>query len=460
MDCQALFNTRCFLFTFLPTVLLGYWLMPGRNWKLAWLTASSFLFYSFWDVRFVALLVMAAAVDFGVAIGLERSTRHRKAWLLASIVFNLGILAVFKYALFAAANARSLLSLFHIPVQIPFFSVVLPVGISFFTFKTMSYTIDVYRREVPACREPLKYLAFVSLFPELVAGPIVRYQNISHQIDHLPERPRWHFFGIGLTLLVIGLAKKVLVADTVASSIDPLWASPGHLTAGTAWTAALGYTLQLYFDFSGYSDMAIGIAAMLGLRFPINFRAPYQATDPSDFWRRWHITLSSFLRDYLYIPLGGNRKGKARTELNLVVVMALGGLWHGANWTFVLWGLYHGGLLMVHRMLKEPWARLPKAAQRLLTLFLVILGWVLFRAPTLQVAGAVYAAMFNLAAWGGLATPLVLAFLAGLAFTMLVRPSVELRMRPLWARAALCAAAFALAVALLERESPFLYYQF
>ncbi|HUR62076.1 MAG TPA: MBOAT family protein [Candidatus Thermoplasmatota archaeon] len=460
MDCQALFNTRCFLFGFLPVVLAGYWLMPGRTWKLAWLTAASFLFYSFWDLRFVLLLVAAAAVDFTIALGLERSVRHRKAWLVSSIAFNLGVLAVFKYAIFAAANARSILSFFDVPVAIPLFSVVLPVGISFFTFKTMSYTVDVYRREVPACRDPLKFLAFVSLFPELVAGPIVRYQNISHQIDHLPQRPRWHFFGVGVTLLVIGLAKKVLVADTVASYIDPLWADAGHLTLGSAWTAALGYTLQLYFDFSGYSDMAIGIAAMLGLRFPINFRAPYQALDPSDFWRRWHITLSTFLRDYLYIPLGGNRRGKLRTELNLVIVMALGGLWHGASWTFVLWGLYHGWLLMVHRMLKDPWARMPKAAQRLLTLFLVVLGWVLFRAPTIHVAGQVYAAMFHVGAWGTLAAPLLLACVAVLACTMVLRPSVELRMRPLWMRAGVAAAAFALSVALLERESPFLYYQF
>ncbi|MHB1261302.1 MAG: MBOAT family O-acyltransferase [Thermoplasmatota archaeon] len=465
MTCDALFNTRCFVLGFLPIVLLGYWLIPGRRWKQAWLMVAGFVFYSFWDVRFTALLIAAAIVDYFVARKLEDSAgaTHRKRWLVVSIVFNLGVLAFFKYFVFAVENARTLMDLAGLSGEaLPYYNIVLPVGISFFTFKTMSYTIDVYRGEVKATRDFIKYLCFISMFPELVAGPIIRYRDMDQQLDAIPRWPRARFFGVGITLFAIGLAKKVLVADTIAAEVDPLWTDTAALNFALAWEAALGYTLQLYFDFSGYSDMALGLAAMLSFRFPINFRAPYQALNPSDFWRRWHISLSSWLRDYLYIPLGGNRKGPSRTMVNLFIVMLLGGLWHGANWTFVIWGAYHGLLLAIYQKTGSAWDAMPKAIQRLLMVFLAVVGWVIFRAPDLTSAGNVYAAMFGFEGIhiAGMAVPLVLGLLAALAFTMLVRPSVDQPLRPTWPRALACSILLALSIVWMSRESPFLYYQF
>ncbi|HUR62086.1 MAG TPA: MBOAT family O-acyltransferase [Candidatus Thermoplasmatota archaeon] len=462
LGCDARFNTQLFLFLFLPLTLLGYWAGPSRNWKILWVAFCSIVFYSFWDVRFVFLLAAAAAVDFLVALQIEK-TDHKKRWLLISIVFNLGILALFKYAIFASDNARGLFRLLDIPVQVPYPHIVLPVGISFFTFKTMSYTIDVYRGQLKACREPLKYLAFISLFPELVAGPIVRYSTLNEQLDQLPRRLPWNYFSTGLTLFAIGLFKKAVVADLVAARIDPLWAHPGTLTFATGWAAALGYTLQLYFDFSGYSDMAMGLGAMLGLRFPINFLAPYQALNPSDFWRRWHISLSTFLRDYLYIPLGGSRKGEGRAKVNLMIVMLLGGLWHGANWTFVVWGAYHGILLVLYQSTRAGWDAMNAWVQRILTFLLVVVGWVIFRAPSLHVAGQVYLAMASIASLGAVVAwaPFLLAAVALIAFTMLATPSSQLRFRFTPSHAALTSLMLVAAILMVgSGSSPFLYYQF
>ncbi|MGB0653018.1 MAG: MBOAT family O-acyltransferase [Thermoplasmatota archaeon] len=466
-SCDALFNTYCFLFLFLPIVLAGYWLVPRRGWKLAWITAASLVFYSFWNVRFVPLLVASAIVDFVVAQRIaacpEAPDKRRKRWLIASLVFNLGVLAVFKYAVWGADNARGLFEALGAPVRVPAFDIVLPVGISFYTFQTLSYTIDVYRGDVPPTRNFLKYVAYVTMFPQLVAGPIVRYRDMDAQLDAVPRRPRADLVVLGVSLFAIGLVKKGAIADPIAARVDPLWAQPGSLDLVTGWLAALGYTLQLYFDFSGYSDMAIGLGALLGFRFPVNFNAPYQALDPSDFWRRWHISLSSFLRDYLYIPLGGNRKGPRRTTINLALVMLLGGLWHGAAWTYVAWGGYHGLLLGIHRKWAAGWAALAMWAQKGLMFVLAVIGWVLFRAPDFATAGQVYAAMFTPAAsaWHILWTPPVLAIFAAVAFTMTAKATAIRTFRP-DARGALLAATLLLLgiVAMGSDYSPFLYYQF
>ncbi|MEA3135775.1 MAG: alginate O-acetyltransferase complex protein AlgI [Thermoplasmata archaeon] len=466
LGCDARFNTQLFLFLFLPVALLGYWAVASRNWKIVWIAACSIVFYSMWDARFVLLLATAAAVDFYVALRIEAAGEdrpRRKRWLFASILFNLGILAIFKYALFARDNAQSLFDLLGVDYQLPGFSIVLPVGISFFTFKTLSYTIDVYRGDQVACREPLKYLAFISLFPELVAGPIVRYSTLGEQLDRLPRRVPWNFMATGVTLFAIGLFKKAVVADLVANRIDDLWAAPGALTFAQGWAAALGYTVQLYFDFSGYSDMAMGLGAMLGLRFPINFLAPYQALNPSDFWRRWHISLSTWLRDYLYIPLGGNRKGPGRAKVNLLLVMLLGGLWHGANWTFVAWGAYHGVLLVLYQTVRPGWDRMPAIAQRLLMFLLAVVGWVTFRATSLGQAMQVYGAMVDVASLGSLVAllPFLLALAAIIAFTMLARPTGEMQFRFTAPRAfAVALLLFAAVLMVGSGSSPFLYYQF
>jgi alginate O-acetyltransferase complex protein AlgI len=466
LGCDARFNTQLFLFLFLPLTLLGYWAVANRNWKIVWVAFCSIIFYSLWDARFVLLLAAGAAIDYFLALRIEAAgedRKLRKRWLFGSVLFNLGILAVFKYALFARDNAQSLFDLVGVDYTLPGFSIVLPVGISFFTFKALSYTIDVYRGDQPACREPLKYLAFISLFPELVAGPIVRYSTLNEQLDQLPRRLPWNYFATGLTLFAIGLFKKAVIADLVAARVDGFWADPGDLTFAQGWAAALGYTLQLYFDFSGYSDMAMGLGAMLALRFPINFNAPYQALNPSDFWRRWHISLSTWLRDYLYIPLGGNRKGPGRAKVNLLLVMLLGGLWHGANWTFVVWGAYHGLLLVLYQSVSGGWDKLNVWAQRIAMFLLAVVGWVIFRAPSMEIAGQVYASMLDVATIGtviGMA-PLFLALLGLIAFTMLATPTgkLELKFTPL--RAVIVAAMLVAAVLMVgSGSSPFLYYQF
>lgn len=461
LGCDARFNTHLFLFLFLPVTLLGYWLGRSRDWKIAWIAFCSIVFYSLWDVRFVVLLATAATVDYLLALRIEASAR-KKPWLLASIVFNLGILGAFKYSMFVAANARSLFDLVGINYTIPGFSIVLPVGISFFTFKTLSYTIDVYRGDQQACREPLKYLAFISLFPELVAGPIVRYSTLNRQLDDLPHKVPWDFMAMGVTLFAIGLFKKTVIADSVAALTGTYWSDTANLTMLQGWLAALGFTIQLYFDFSGYSDMAMGLGAMLGLRFPINFLAPYQAVNPSDFWRRWHISLSTWLRDYLYIPLGGNRKGPGRAKVNLLIVMLLGGLWHGAAWTFIAWGAYHGLLLVLYQSVRAAWDRLWVWTQRGLTLLLVVVGWVMFRATDLGIAREVYSAMFGLrSGFSAMEALVILALLALVAFTMAARPTAELRMRWTPVRAAAVGAVLAAALFFMNLgSSPFLYYQF
>ncbi len=463
LGCDARFNTQLFLFLFLPLALLGYWAVASRNWKIVWIAFCSIVFYAMWDVRFVLLLAVAAAVDYIVALQIERSQDHKKGWLLVSIVFTLGLLAVFKYAIFGAQNANSLFALVGSDFRMPVPEIVLPVGISFFTFKTLSYTIDVYRGTQPACREPLKYLAFISLFPELVAGPIVRYSTLGEQLDNLPRRLPWNFFSTGITLFAIGLFKKAVIADSIAARVDPLWADPASLTFATGWAAALGYTLQLYFDFSGYSDMAMGLGAMLGLRFPINFNAPYQALNPSDFWRRWHISLSTWLRDYLYIPLGGNRKGPGRAKVNLLLVMLLGGLWHGAAWTFVIWGAYHGFLLVGYQSVRARWDAMNTWVQRGAMFLLAVIGWVIFRAPTLGDAKTVYLAMLNVGALAGaVATlPLLAALAVVIAFTMLATPTGQMRLRFTTPRAIGVAALLLAAIlGVGAGSSPFLYYQF
>ncbi|HLE97128.1 MAG TPA: MBOAT family O-acyltransferase [Candidatus Thermoplasmatota archaeon] len=462
MDCDARFNTYCFLLAFLPIVLAAYWIVPSRRWKHLLLAVAGIVFYGFWDVRFAALLVAAAVVDFFVAQRIAGSARKR-LWLGVSLAFNLGVLAVFKYAVFAVESARSLFDVFGVPAELPYFSIVLPVGISFFTFKTLSYTIDVYRGEVAATRDFPKYLAFICLFPDLVAGPILRYADMSRQLDDIPRRPDRAMFALGVTAMSVGLFKKVVVADTIARYVDPLWTATATLTTLEAWAAAFGYGLQLYFDFSAYSDMAIGLGAMLALRFPVNFRAPYQALNPSDFWRRWHVSLSSWLRDYLYIPLGGNRKGGRRTYVNLLLVMFLGGLWHGAAWTFVAWGMLHGLYLVLYRAMGKTWDAAPVLVQRAVMLALVMAAWVPFRAVDFATAGHVYAAMAGTNGFGSFAATgwLVAGLAAVLAFAIAAKPLVDQHFDARRRVAVAAATLLVVSIVMLDfGDSPFLYYQF
>jgi alginate O-acetyltransferase complex protein AlgI len=402
------FNSQVFLYLFLPAVLAGYYVVPvllrlrgspGRTFLNALLFAASVLFYAWGEREFVAVLLGSLAVNYAWANAIERDHRRGRSGklpLAAAIVFDLGLLVGFKYTPFLAANL-SAASEFLGGSSIPVPEVHLPIGVSFFTFQAMSYVLDVSRREVPAQRNFLLFGLYVFLFPHLIAGPIVRYRDIADQLAG--RRPSLDQFAAGVRRLSAGLAKKVLLADTFAKVVDDVFKMPAHeLTTSAAWLGAGCYALQIYFDFSGYSDMAIGLGKLFGFDFLENFDHPYAAKSVTEFWRRWHISLSSWFRDYVYIPLGGNRGGPRATYRNLLIVFVLCGLWHGANWTFLLWGVYHGAFLILERLgLGKLLEQTPRPARHAYTLLAVTAGWVLFRAQTLPQAGAILAAMFGFA---------------------------------------------------------------
>lgn len=376
-------SPRFVLFLVLILGLLHF--LRGKQWQKIILTIGSCLFYAAWDWRYLGLLLLISGIDFiaGARIADSSDRRVRLRWLLVSIISNLGVLSYFKYCNFFIDNLRWILGVDH--HALPSLDILLPAGISFYTFKTMSYTIDVYRSEMPPCRSWLDYFMFVTFFPELIAGPIVRGSVFLPQMLDREFRPNWERLRAGGSIFVQGLLKKLLIADRLALVVDPVFKDPAMYTTGSLWCALLGYTMQIYCDFSGYSDMAIGTARMMGFEMPENFRMPYLATGVTDFWRRWHITLSSWLRDYLYIPLGGNRCTPRRTMVNLMITMLLGGLWHGASWAFVVWGGLHGGALAVQRGWGAVAAnrfRLPTIISWAITLFFVVMTWVPFRAET------------------------------------------------------------------------------
>ena len=329
-------------------------------------------------------MIFTTVLDFFLAQAMfEAAPTGKKKILILSLTLNLGLLFFFKYTSLLALS----LGFFTGAIDLEWSkNIILPVGISFYTFQTISYMIDVYRGEAQVEKSFWRFTSFITFFPHLVAGPLTRHDQLIPALDHIAKvgvRPRWQ---AGVYLFSFGLVKKVLVADRIAELIDPLLAHSGSLGFFGAWACMLGYTLQIYFDFSGYSDMAIGLGRLLGIELPQNFNSPYKSLDIVDFWRRWHITLSQWLRDYLYISLGGNRKGELRQKINLLLTMFLGGLWHGANWTFAVWGLYHGLLLILNHLLGgKGWVRSPFVS-RTITFFLVSLGWVLFRSDNFEMA--------------------------------------------------------------------------
>lgn len=379
------FTSHIFLFYFLPFVLLLYYLLPkGRN---VFLLCVSYVFYGWYQPWFVLLMLFATMINFlcGKLITKPDATENsRRLALIGSVVASLSLLGFFKYFVFLQNNLNEILSLLggsHFDV----FQVTLPIGISFYTFQSLSYTVDLYRRESPPVRSFFDFACYVALFPQLIAGPIVRYGTIADQLNQ--REHSFPVFSSGVTLFILGFAKKILLANPMGEIADPVFAADSPATVD-AWFGVTAYAFQIYFDFSGYSDMAIGLGRMFGFEFLQNFNAPYLADSITDFWRRWHISLSTFLRDYLYIPLGGNRKGNLHTYLNLAIVMLLGGLWHGASWVFVIWGAYHGALLSFERWLgKESlYHILPRAIRIAFTFVLVLFSWVLFRCSDLQQA--------------------------------------------------------------------------
>ena len=454
------FNSSVFLFAFLPVVFTAFWAARTRRQRHVILTVSGYVFYGYWDWRFCLLLLFSSLVSFSAGIMIDRAPDRatRRAWLVASVATDLTLLGFFKYYNFLAANLGRLAP----PAAPPLIDVVLPIGISFYTFHTISYIVDVAGGRVRATRDVFEYLAYVSLFSQLVAGPIIRFREIEDDLEHIEGPPRQDFMARGIGLFMVGLVKKAVVADSIAGWIDPMLGVYGSLSTLGAWTAALGYAFQLYYDFSGYSDMAMGLGLMFGLRIPHNFDSPYRAVGIADFWRRWHISLSRWLRDYLYIPLGGNRRGEARTYLNLMVTMLLGGLWHGANWTFVVWGAYHGALLALGRLTQGFFAPLPEALRRAGTFVLVLLGWVVFRSTDLAMAGVWLGRMFGAGTGAGVVPAALVAWVAvGLLRAQLLPETwqipfgTRLRWAPLYAAGFLIAYLF-----VNQAQTVFLYYQF
>jgi alginate O-acetyltransferase complex protein AlgI len=390
------FSSETFLFLFLPLFLGLYYLTPFR-YRSALILAGSWTFYAWWRIDFLALLILTTlwTYGFGRLIAANLGTR-RATWACGiGTAGCLAVLGVFKYLNFFLDSFASLLGTDTAGLGIHW-RLILPIGVSFYVFQSISYLVDVYRRDASATGNFFDFAAFISLFPQLVAGPILRFKDLEDQF-----RARTHTadkFADGMARFTIGLGKKVLIADSLAPIADLAFTTPDP-TAPLAWLGAVAYMLQLYFDFSGYSDMAIGLGLMMGFRFMENFQTPYISGSITEFWRRWHISLSVWLRDYLYIPLGGNRVSGGRTYVNLMTVMLLGGLWHGANWTFVLWGAWHGGWLALERA--TGMASAPKTAARIArTLLIVLIGWVAFRATHVGLAMDFYAGMLGANGWG------------------------------------------------------------
>ena len=466
------FTTHIFLFYFLPLFLLVYFNLPYR-WRNLCITIASYLFYGWWQPWFVCLMMFTTVMDFiwGKVITRPGTTRARQRMAVAAcVVTNLGFLGFFKYYMFAADTLNQLLAMAGAE-QFRVLEVVLPIGISFYTFHSLTYIIDLYRHHATPAKSFTDFSAFVALFPDLVAGPIIRYKTLAAQLAFRESTVRR--FASGVCIFILGFAKKILlanpcghVADAVFNAADPC--------ALDAWVGALAYTFQIYFDFCGYSDMAVGLGRMLGFEFLKNFDAPYRAESITDLWRRWHISLSSVLRDYLYFPLGGNQKGPARTYFNLAVVMLLGGLWHGAKWNFIVWGAYHGAFLCYERWRgkQSAYHRLPPSLRIALTFLLMLFSWVLFRADTLTDACRYFGAMLGLAPSAGASAllaadiygPLHLVTLTLCAALVFQRVQAhEWSLKPqTWARPALLLPLFVFAVLVMFSQAfnPFLYFQF
>lgn len=457
-----------FLWIFLPVTIIGYYVLPGRC-RNVFLLLASILFYSWGEPVYVFLMLLSIFVNWLIGIGMEKYAGQKKLLLLLAIVVNLSLLGYFKYAGFFINIVNDVTGMSLKSVEIA-----LPIGISFFTFQALSYVIDLYRGEYKAQKNVINLALYISFFPQLIAGPIVKYKDIDAQ---LTERTcSFTKMAEGIRRFIYGLGKKVIISNTLALSVDKIYALEySELTGWLVWLSAICYSLQIYYDFSGYSDMAIGLGKMFGFTFQENFNYPYRAASIREFWQRWHISLSTWFKEYLYIPLGGNRKGKARTYLNLIVVFFATGLWHGASYNFVLWGLYHGFFSILERTGWKKWLERHTFLAHLYTLLVVNFGWVLFRSDSLQETGVFIRRMlfpWNYQGTGVtwqyyLSNKTILAVVLGVAGCGLFRGLAEKAGRKWnWGYSYLellyCSATFVLCLSMLASNTynPFIYFRF
>jgi alginate O-acetyltransferase complex protein AlgI len=395
-----LFNSPFFLFCFLPIFLLVYLASRGNSRNIVAVLGSA-LFYAWGEPTFIVVVIGSAVLDWYVGNALFKSTGNgaRKLLLSLSVICNIGIIAYYKYADFLCLNLNVVLG--HAGLEkLPLAHIVLPIGVSFIVFEKITYAVDIYRRNGRPAPTFLSYLLYVLLFPKLLSGPIIKYHDIQQQLFHRQVSREDVIDGV--TRFCTGLGKKVLIADSCGELVDAVFGlGPGELGFFNAWSGAICFSIQIYFDFSGYSDMAIGLSRIMGFRIMENFNMPYTSSNFTEFWRRWHISLSTWIREYLYIPLGGSRRSGARTYINLWICFLLSGLWHGANWTFILWGIYHGTFLALDKLFwQKRQAGLPRALNVVVTFFLVTVGWVLFRSHDITQIGYYLSAMVNPAAGG------------------------------------------------------------
>ena len=469
------FSSNIFLFFFLPIFLIAYFVTPQkfRNYTLL---LFSLVFYAYGAPDFVFLLVGECIVNYFLVRGMAKTEKTSTKRLLCglSVVMALGLLLYFKYANFFMENLNAILGWAH-HEPIDWMKVALPIGISFFTFQSITYTIDVYRGTTPPSQKLTEYVLYIMMFPQLIAGPIVNYNSVAAQL--VSRTSTMEDRALGFYRFVIGLAKKVLIANTMALYADQVFGmNYGDLATGTAWIGILAYTFQIYFDFSGYSDMAIGLGKMMGFRFPENFNDPYTSRSVTEFWKRWHMTLGNFIMNYLYIPLGGNRKGKGRMYFNLWLCFLLSGLWHGANWNFVLWGAFHGLFICADKLfLKNLLKKAGTVPSVVITFFLVAMGWVLFRVDTAADAGGFYQALFafrdgltvagDAQFWCVFALAIAFSFLTLLPFGQRLQDSIfaDHYSKPLsWTMFAITLVLFVLSAGSLcvSDFNPFIYFRF
>ena len=477
-----LFNSFEFLFIFLPIVFLVYWILPSVRQKTVFLTLSSYFFYGYWSFWFIFLMLGSTIIDYTIGLKLEKedNIKKRKIYLLLSIIGNLGALAYFKYFNFFLGTVGYFSDFLDLGFNTPTLNILLPVGISFYTFQSMSYTIDLFRRKTKPTKDFWQFAAYVSMFPQLVAGPIVRHSELLYQFDvknNINIRNiNYDFIYKGLILFAIGMGKKILIADRIAEYINPMFDSYENLEFIGAWGAMIGYAYQIYFDFSGYSDMAIGLGLLFGFKLPQNFNSPYLSQNITDFWRRWHISLSAWLKDYLYISLGGNRISINRTYFNLMITMLLGGLWHGASWNFVIWGGIHGVLLALHKYSMKNRKTLNsnsgmKFVKSSLFFLIIVITWVFFRCETFNMSMKMLSSMFLFngigISWNDIYSVfaiidprLILLIMFSFLFINLVPNSSNLSFKKKYIYALFYPLILFICVLLFSQKMEFLYFQF